>query len=234
MKLPDLLLSDTNEHKKLFSTKYHLAPEKIHCIPVGADDDIFIPQNSQAAQEASCSVLFYAKCVQMHGFDVIYQAALGIGAHYPDIHFRFIGSGVPFDIVRNDASMKQLPHISFMDSMPLSNLLAYMNHTDILLGIFGVTEKAYRVIPNKVIQGLAMKKPVITMDSPAIHELFEPHVHLFTCEAGNPQALADSIIELYQNINLRQKLASNGYQLFKEKLTPRVLGGLLLSVLEEG
>ena len=231
-KLADSILADTNEHKKYFINTYPCSPEKIHCIPVGTDDEIFVPDSSEHNDKKTFSVLFYAKCTQMHGVDIIYQAALAMSTYYPNIHFTLIGSGLPFDIIRNDGATKQLPHITFMDSIPLTELIIQMNKADAILGVFGLTEKAGRVIPNKVIQGLAMKKPVITMDSAAIRELFIPGTHLLTCEAGNPQSLADTLLALYQDTNLQRNLAYAGYQLYKEKLTPRPLAQELMAVVK--
>ena len=69
-----------------------------------------------------------------------------------------------------------------------------------ILGVFGRTAKAKRVVPNKVYQGLAMARPVITADSPAVREFFAPGEHLHTVPAGDPEALADAVVELAEDV----------------------------------
>jgi len=39
------------------------------------------------------------------------------------------------------------------------------------------------------------------------------------CEVANPEALADSILELRDNKKLADKIADNGYKLFKKEFS---------------
>jgi len=41
---------------------------------------------------------------------------------------------------------------------------------------------------------------------------------------ANPEALAEAILTLKDDEKLRDKIAENGYRLFKEKLTPKAIG----------
>jgi glycosyltransferase involved in cell wall biosynthesis len=43
--------------------------------------------------------------------------------------------------------------------------------------------------------------------------------------------LAEKIMELKNSPELRKKIAENGYQLYKEKLSPRALGKELLDII---
>jgi glycosyltransferase involved in cell wall biosynthesis len=71
-----------------------------------------------------------------------------------------------------------------------------IRQADVCLGIFGTSEKASRVIPNKVYQILASKKHLITADTPAIRELLKegPCVHLVP--PGDAKALASAILKI--------------------------------------
>ena len=66
----------------------------------------------------------------------------------------------------------------------------------ICLGVFGSSDKAARVIPNKLFQQAAMGKPVITRASPALDGLAARFPEsLRTVPASDPQALADAVAE---------------------------------------
>lgn len=108
-----------------------------------------------------------------------------------------------------------------------------MARADVCLGIFGKTNKAKRVIPNKFFEVLATRKPCLTADTPAVRELFKDREHCLFCNTADSQDLAQKIMELKNNPDLRNKIAENGYRLFKEKLTPQILGRELKGILEE-
>jgi glycosyltransferase involved in cell wall biosynthesis len=108
-----------------------------------------------------------------------------------------------------------------------------MNESDLCLGIFGNNSKANIVIPNKAYEALAVRKPLITRDSKAIKELFVDGVHCVFCKPNDPEDLASKIMLLYKDKELRDKVAENGYDLFLDKLTPKLLTKDLPKHLEE-
>ncbi len=75
-----------------------------------------------------------------------------------------------------------------------------------------------------------MAKPIITAETVAIKELLTNRENVLFCQAGNPNDLANKILELKANEELREKISKNGYQLFKERLTPKILIKELLKI----
>jgi glycosyltransferase involved in cell wall biosynthesis len=94
--------------------------------------------------------------------------------------------------------------------VPPEQLPALVARADISLGIFGTTPKASRVIPNKVFQTLALGKAVITADTPALHECFDPGEHLLAVPPGDVDALAEAIDCVAGDAALRKSLGSRG------------------------
>ena len=116
----------------------------------------------------------------------------------------------------------------------MPQLAQRVSRADICLGIFGTTPKASRVIPNKVFQSMALRRPVITADTPAIREVFQPGEHLLTCCAGDPRALAETIYLLVENPSLRRSIADSGSRSIQERFTTAQIGRDLATVLETG
>jgi glycosyltransferase involved in cell wall biosynthesis len=98
--------------------------------------------------------------------------------------------------------------------IPKDELASYLGRAGVCLGVFGQREKTQRVIPCKIFDYLAMAKPLITADTPAIRELLTHGENAYLCPIGNPQALATQILQLKNNPDLRQKIAVNGYQTY--------------------
>jgi glycosyltransferase involved in cell wall biosynthesis len=91
-------------------------------------------------------------------------------------------------------------------------------------------------VQNKIYQAIAMKKPLISGDSPAIQSTFKHREHVYLCERANPASLADTILTLKADPQLCERLAYNGYEIFKECFSVSKLGELyrkhLLSIIK--
>ena len=79
-------------------------------------------------------------------------------------------------------------------------LIERVAQADICLGIFGATDKARRVVPNKVYQTLALGKAVITAETPAVCEVFTSGEEMVTVPPGDPELLAGAIRALAEAI----------------------------------
>jgi glycosyltransferase involved in cell wall biosynthesis len=102
-----------------------------------------------------------------------------------------------------------------------------------LAGHFSNIGKAKRVIPGKAYQFIAMRKPVIAANNAANRELFRDRVNAMFCEIEDARSLADSILELKRNKELRDKISENGYRTFKKECTPKVVGAEIKKIMEK-
>ena len=99
------------------------------------------------------------------------------------------------------------------------------------MGIFGNTEKTKRVIPNKVYEGVAMNRPVITADTPAIRELFSDN-ELFLIDTVNPQKIADAILKIKSDIKNAALVSNRAYEKFKNYVSPERIGAGLKQIID--
>jgi len=227
MGLADYLFTDTEEHKKYFIYTFKIK-KKISVIPVGTNERIFYPQIVK--ENRDFRVAFWGKFIPLHGIEYILKAAK-ILESYPEIKIDLIGMGQIFNEMKSLSERLQLKNTSFLGYVDINQLPVLMSIADISLGIFGNTAKAKRVIPNKVYSGIAMKKPVITGDSPAVREFFEHKKHLYLVPMANPEALAEGILELKENQELRRKVAENGNKVFNERFTSVKIGKMVKDIL---
>ena len=88
-----------------------------------------------------------------------------------------------------------LPRVKWTDWVAYRQLRLWLSQADLCLGIFGTSEKAASVIPNKVFQIVAAGRPVLTRDSPAIRELLSPGAPCtYLVPAGDACALAEAVL----------------------------------------
>jgi glycosyltransferase involved in cell wall biosynthesis len=63
---------------------------------------------------------------------------------------------------------------------------------------------------------MAMGKPLISGDSPAVRQVFTHGEHIYLCQRANGQAIAEAIRTLLNNPGIRDHIARNGFLVFKE------------------
>lgn len=230
--LADRVLLDTAAHARYFADKYALPMDKFRRLWVGAEDAIYYPGEKERIDEPFV-VIYFGKFIPLHGVEHILEAARELREH-TDIRFEFVGGGQTYAAMRRRAEEWRLANIGWGPEWLAPPLLAErIRHADVCLGIFGTSEKAARVIPTKAYVALAMRKALITEDSPAAREALIHGQHALLCPAGDAQALARCILALKENARLRAEIAQNGYALFRERFTPQVIGAELKTVLEE-
>lgn len=190
----DIVLVDTHEHARYFIATLSVAQHKIHVVHVGAEESLFSPAPAVSALKDRVEILFYGSFLGLQGPTTIVEAArLYTGA---PVRWHFVGNGPLLAECR--AQARGLSNVVFEDWLPYAQLPDRIRRADILLGVFGVTEKAGRVIPNKIYQALACGKPVITRQAPAYpRELLENNASGITWIApGDAPALAAAVAAL--------------------------------------
>ncbi|MEW5901417.1 MAG: glycosyltransferase, partial [Acidobacteriota bacterium] len=239
-RLSDLVLADTEAHKNYYCREFGLDQRKVAVVPVGFDDRIFSPNLAQAQpphQEGSSAftVIFFGSFLPLHGVEAVVEAADRVAKEDRSIRFHFIGSGQTLGRVRRLASDFRLNNVTFEGWLSPPKLAERISWTaDICLGLFGRTEKAGRVVPHKVFQSMALRKPVITARTLAAEEFFSDRENILFCRSEDPATLARAILELKQNSMLREKIAQKGHDLVWERFHPGALGAALKEILGGG
>jgi glycosyltransferase involved in cell wall biosynthesis len=231
LNLADFILTDTQQHLCYFRDKFGIPDARMRVLYLGSDDTIFGPDLGKTESNNDLTVFFYGTFVPLHGIEYIVKAASLLKKE--DIYFKILGDGQTYQEIQYLVNKLQPINIRFIPPVPLKELPAHINRSDICLGVFGNTPKTQRVIPTKVFNCMAVGKPVITADTPAIREIFTDRENIFLCKCANEESLAEAIMKLKEDQELRKNIAENGYRLIKERFTPRAIGQRLVEILEE-
>lgn len=228
----DLVLLDTHSHIDFFVENFGLARDRFHRVPVSADPTVFEP--AEAAERTPFTVFFYGKFAPLHGLEVIFDAADRLRGEAID--FLIVGTGQLDELVQARAA--QLDRVQLRDWMEPEDLRETIGRSGACLGVFGLSGKASRVVPNKVYQCLAVGAPVITADSPGIREVLENERNALLIPAGDGAALAAAILRLRSDQALRDRLRREGRRAFESSaslpVVARELEAAFRRVLEAG
>jgi len=228
-KIPDLIILDTNEHIAYICRLFGLDERKFKRVWVGADNGVFYPiehkkkSQSELEKHGKFNVLFFGKYIPLHGVEYIIKAAKLL-EYDQNIKFRMIGNGQLYNKMFKMSRQLNLKNVDFTKWIEHDMLVEEINRSTVVLGIFGGAGKSLRVIPNKIFQAVACRKPVITGASRAIKELFTDEKNILLCENKDPLSLKSAVLKLKNNNNLRKRIADNGYKVFSSSLTPEKIG----------
>jgi glycosyltransferase involved in cell wall biosynthesis len=197
------VIADTPEHAELYASLGGIARDRIGVVWVGADDTVFRPRPD--IEPNAKRVLFYGTYIKLHGIDVIVRAAKLL--ENEGVEFRFIGTGQERAGIERLIEELDVSNIQLTDRVPLEDLPVEIASAAVCCGIFGSSEKAQRVVPNKVFECVAVGRPVVTADTPAMRRVFGD-TEVALVPAGDPDALARVIRELLADPERRAAMAA--------------------------
>ncbi|MCH7951802.1 glycosyltransferase [Patescibacteria group bacterium] len=235
LRVPDRLFADTEMMKQFIVDEFAIKEKKIFVVPLGANDAVYFPKpkiTSDGGNPNKIQVLFFGMYNPLQGAQHIVRAAKLL-RNEKNIMLTLIGDGpIKKDLV-GFVKKHKLTNVKFQGFMPEEKLVKRIQNADILLGIFSNSKIMQRVIPNKVFGSIACKKPLITARQPIMEEFFQHQKNVYFCKPQDPKTLAQAIKRLSADRNLREKIAKNSYQVYKDTFTPKQIGKAMLNGIGE-
>lgn len=232
-RLCDVVLIDTEEHKEYFVKQFGVRPGKMMVLPIGCRTDLFQPQPEHKSNHQQFTVEFHGTFIPLQGIDTILKAASLLQTQDPQIQFTIIGKGQTYPAMRTLAEDLSLKNVEFIGAIPMEQLPQRIAEADVCLGIFGTTDKADRVIPNKAYEVLQCAKPLITGETTTAQRILHNCTDVLLSKIGDPTDLAEKILQLKNNPDLRVTVAKNGYQLSQREFQPEQIVRPLVEWLEK-
>jgi glycosyltransferase involved in cell wall biosynthesis len=223
--MADVVIADTEEHAAYYNDVLDVPREKIKVVYVGADSHFKESKEARALGNA-LEVLFYGSFLPLQGPKIIVEAARLTAGH--QIKWTLLGDG-PEKASCVEAA-KGLDNIVFRDPVSYKALPSVISGYDVLLGVFGVTKKAERVMPNKFFQAIASGRPVVTMKSAAYpRSIFDSNAVKFV-PPGDARALADAVLHWNENRTSLSEASSAARALYEREFGPEVIKAQLSEV----
>jgi glycosyltransferase involved in cell wall biosynthesis len=216
----DLVVADTRANANHLAELADLEPSRVQVAFVGAEERIFAP--GWAAEEPF-TALFFGKLIPLHGVETILAAARAT----PELRLRIVGSGQLESLLQGKPA-----NVEWLRWVEYEQLPQELHRAGAALGIFGTSDKALRVIPNKAFQALACGTPLVTADTPAARELLVHELSALLVPPGEPAALADALLRLAADPELARRLASGGRAAYEAQASEQVLGTRWRALLE--
>ena len=227
----DMVFADTPFQEKYLMRDFNVAKEKLRVLPIGANDRYY-KYTPYTNLSKKINVCYYGLYSPVHGVEHIIEAAR-ILKDNKDIKFIFVGIGQTFKASFERAKKLKLTNVEFFYDVPMEKHPAIIEKADIFLGFLQKHPTVDRVIPNKIYQGLALGKVVLTADAPVTRSIFTHRKNMYFCKPSDPEDLVKAIVDLQTHPNLRKEIADNGYALYKKEFTPKAVGRKLIQFVQE-
>lgn len=231
-RLADAVLLETGEYIRYYADTFRVPEAKFARIFLGADEGNFMPQPgaAEARGDGKLRVFFYGKFTPLQGIPYILRAAARLADH-PEVEFEIVGSGQLSAAMKALAAELALTNVTLIDWVDYAELPAHIARADICLGIFGDTAKAARGVPVKAFDAMAMGRPIINGDSRAAREVFDHGENAWLVPMGDDAALAEAILHLGADPELRHRLAVGARASFEKSYSKARIGADLLRAL---
>jgi glycosyltransferase involved in cell wall biosynthesis len=226
---PRVVVADTAAHARRYAAMVGRPPFPV--VYVGAADEFFdVPD--EAPPPHPLRVLYVGGFLPLHGVDVIVGAAERLAARGAgDIVLELVGDGIEYHAMRARVERAGLSNVVFHGRRPLAELARRMAGAHVVLGVLQRDGEGERVIPNKVVQGLAAGRCIVTAASEASCELLVHDANALLVPPGDPDALADALARLAADPARRERLARAGRSLARTTLSAEATARQLLIAL---
>jgi glycosyltransferase involved in cell wall biosynthesis len=196
----------TDNFKKHISSR-GIKPEKISVIKNGVNLDLFVPSNKPVdlVQKHNLKGKFVIAYIgthgMAHGLSFILECLKSIEISFPDIHFLFLGDGAEKQHLIVKAKQLELNNVTFMNSVTKTEVVNYLNLMDVALVNLAKSETFKSVIPSKIFEAAAVKKPILLGLEGETKDLIETYCCGLCYEPENKESFIQAINKIVLDTN---------------------------------
>ena len=223
IKCAHYILVESDKQKKYFTETLGVDEKKCVTVYTGVDTRIF-RIDPLVQKKPTFTVLFRGRIMSEAGVTTIIRSAKLLEDR--GVHFLIIGHGCnqamqEFNDVLREVAPKNVTHID--EQIPFLKLARLMQECHVSLGQFAHHDRLRRTIPHKAYESMALNIPYITARAAGASEVLVDKVTCLMVCPDDPQDLAEKIMMLFNNDELRSRLASNAYELCATRFMPSVV-----------
>lgn len=202
--------------------------DRIKVIRNGVDLELFQPmaRDEALAREWGLEDKFIAAYVGTHGLahglDTILDAA-EILRDREDILFLTIGEGAEYARLKNEVEGRGLANVRMLGQQPKELMPKFWSISDCSLVLLRNLELFTTVIPSKIFESMAMKKPIVLGVKGEVREIIEEAGCGICMEPENSQMLAEIVARMADNPLDTIRLGEKGEDYVKTYFDRRAL-----------
>ena len=211
--------------------------QKLKVIPPPVDIDLFKTQSFSEAIgfEKSFVILYVSSFRKVEGVIKFILASNIVIQKIPNTKFILIGDGeLKSSAMKLAEQLGLKEEVLFLNSVNHKTIPLFLARADVLVALY---HPSYRAIPIKILEYGAAKKPIITTENVA--SIFEQEITDFQATENfrvvnyDVKKIANAIITLYKNKELRETIAENMYKITAERFSLKTIAEKYIDLFQE-
>ncbi len=213
-----ILISNLKNADRIFSTSNAMAAQTrkftkkiVDTVPFGINTNVFKPLQAKKPEDGSPLIIGMVKTMQeKYGVEYLIRAFKIVREKMPDraLKLLLVGGGPQRDYLENLTQQLDLSgDVTFTGEIPFSKIVEYHNKLDIAVYPSTLDSESFGV---SILESGACEKPVIVSDVAGLKEVVVMDVTGIIVPRKNADAVADAILKLIEDENLRHTLGKNG------------------------
>jgi glycosyltransferase involved in cell wall biosynthesis len=223
----NLIAVVTPAFKEHLIRRWRVPAGKIEVIENGVETDLFKSADVQVAHavradlgaESRFMVCYVGTMGMAHGLETLLDAAATLQRENPKVLFLLVGEGAEKERIKALASSRQLANVKFLDQQPREKIPALISASDACLVLLKKTDVFKTVIPTKMLEFMSCERPVILAVDGQARQIVEEAGAGLVIEPENAASLAQAILQLSSNPELREVFGKKGRSYIVEKFS---------------
>lgn len=191
--------------------KFRISPQKIFAVTNGVDLSITKPKGLKRSN-VEFRVFYVGFLMRERGLDLMLHAMAMLKDRIEGLKFILVGDARREDSAYLDRAISRLgleEHVDFLGRLNHEEVLALMEVSDVCLFPFPRLETLNCIYPIKIFEYMAMGKAIVATRLKGISGVIRDEVNGLLVEPGDAREMADAILRIYEDPNLRRKLEAN-------------------------
>jgi starch synthase len=202
--------------KELLVKRTGVPPESVHVMPFVVVGDVDVPSAMEFDEEPI--ILFFGRIWEYKGLEYLIKAEPSITSRLPHAKIVIAGTGEDFTRYRNMMANPDnfIVHYEFVSDEKRAELFQRAS----------VVVLPYIEASQSFIISIAYRfgKPVVATTVGGLPEMVDDGRTGYLIPPRDPQAIADAVVRLMQNDELRHEMGANGMQKVNVECAPSVVG----------
>lgn len=210
-RLADTIIVPSKRTKKEIMRWYRIKKDKIEVIPYGVDLNTFKTENGlkNKKNDKTFEVLTVCRLKFRKGLPLLIQCIPNVLKAIPNVKFKIVGPphhGYVYEKLKDLINKRNLTEsVELLGGVSPKDIPYYYNSSNIFL--FPSIQEGFGIV---LLEAMACGKPVVAFDIEPINEVIINNVTGLLVPKYNTDALANAVVTLLKNEELRKKMGEMG------------------------